>query len=141
MACAVGGDRYAATQLSSKGYKNKKPLPLGRGCPECAVRLLKGSMPQSPRKCYIFLVGMTGQSSRSRLTLGIGRCFPPGRVLAQLGFLPTGMGSEGPWQVGVQLPMGARACLAKSLRCLFRKTLFCNNYLVWIFRTVFLGDQ
>lgn len=59
MACAVGGDRYAATQLSSKGYKNKEPLPLGRGYPECAVRLLKGSMPQSPRKCYIFLVGMT----------------------------------------------------------------------------------
>lgn len=45
MTCAVGGDRYAATKLSSKGYRNKEPLPLGRGCPECAVRLLKGSVP------------------------------------------------------------------------------------------------
>lgn len=90
------------THLSSRGYRNKEPLLLGRECPECAVRLLKGSMPTESKEMLHFLSRSDrGQSSRSRLTLGIGWCFPPGRVLAQLGLLPTGMGSEGPWQVGV----------------------------------------
>lgn len=55
MACAIGGDRCAATKLSSRGYRNKEPLPLGRGCPECAVRLLKGSMPTEPKEMLRFL--------------------------------------------------------------------------------------
>ena len=55
MTCAIGGDRYAATKLSSRDYRNKEPLPLGRGCPECAVRLLKGSMPTESKEMLHFL--------------------------------------------------------------------------------------
>lgn len=47
------------THLSSRGYRNKEPLLLGRGCPECAVRLLKGSMPTESKEMLHFLVGVT----------------------------------------------------------------------------------